>query len=112
MYWFEDQPTEEEIERRREQDRRAEAEADRAFAALPLAGHTQQCPKCLFGMLTYRYQTCNWSFGHWGRGSGVLEYFQICPPTRELIVRTCPQCGADTFERPADSVTDYEQDAA
>ncbi|MFF4026924.1 hypothetical protein ACFYY5_29150 [Nocardia elegans] len=84
--------------------------ADEAFSQLPLAGTTRECPKCRFGMLTYRYTECVHVVGdRWQRGSNdpYLAY-----PSCMLIVRTCPQCGADTFERPADSVADYEEQAA
>ncbi|MFD3594364.1 hypothetical protein ACFWU5_16695 [Nocardia sp. NPDC058640] len=85
--------------------------ADAAFAALPLAGMTRECPKCRFGMLTYRYTTCYWPFGAWRTRNPLAQHLLMVVPSRELIVRNCPQCGANTFERPADSVDDYEETA-
>ncbi|MGW5519051.1 hypothetical protein [Nocardia africana] len=84
--------------------------ADEAFSQLPLAGTTRECPKCRFGMLTYRYMLCTYLGDGWWRKDDSDP--RILASRRSLIVRTCPQCGADTFERPADSVADYEDGAA
>jgi rubredoxin len=96
-----------------EAEREDEERAATAFTQLPLAGSTRECPKCLFGMLTYKYLLCFYS-SHWSRyiPPAGLFFRAWRPPTRKLMVRQCPQCGADTFERPADSVSDYEADAA
>ncbi len=92
---------------KRANERSREA-ADAAFATLPLAGTTRECPKCLFGMLTYRYTTCYWADG-WTTENRYREYLLVVVPERGLLVRTCPQCSAELFERPADSVADYEE---
>jgi hypothetical protein len=81
--------------------------ADEAFQRLPLASTTRECPKCLFGMLTYRYRACTHLGDDWWT---VREDPYLA--SRMLIVRNCPQCGADCFERPADSINDYESNAA
>lgn len=78
-----------------------------AFAALPLAGSTRECPKCRFGMLTYRYTTCYWVDG-WTEHR-YRDPLLVAGPERGLLVRACPQCSAELFERPADSVADYEE---
>ena len=88
-------------------------EANEAVTRLPLAGTTRECPKCLFGMLTYRYKECAW----WGNNEWSTHVNRDPTllggwATRKLIVRTCPQCGADCFERPADSINDYQQETA
>jgi hypothetical protein len=88
----------------------AKQEAIAAFAALPLAGATRECPKCRFGMLTYRYRSCTYlGDGAWAArdNDAYLRYSSAM-----LIVRNCPQCGAECFERPADSINDYQQETA
>lgn len=91
-------------EAQREEDRylKLEARADEAFLKLPVAGTTEQCPKCRFKPLTYRYDTAEFWRSQWRRPFRTTLYTRS-GPTRKVLFRGCPQCSAEVIERPADT---------
>jgi hypothetical protein len=98
---------EERAEERRARVQRLNEAAGQALRSLPLAGTTIHCPKCRFDHLTYRYATRY----YWPRHGGFHRSKPTWPgsllPELYVIVRTCPQCSAETYERPADTIEDY-----